>query len=299
MLCHVSVAGTPYEMGWQHGRQAGHLVQKAMDFYNRYTPHNEAEVRREARRIEATLRSYCPNTLAEMKGIAAGSGLPYEDILLLNVHYEVQAKTHQRCTVIGLPRTPDGPLIGKTDDVVQDERELETFFRVQPEAGYACIYYAIAGTLWAVGGVNEAGLAQAMTGLVPGRAQSANGIPSCILLRLVLEQCGTAEEAVALSESKPLLWWGHTLTVADASSDEVVVIEDYPTTVGIRRSRDEPLVQTNHCLVPDTNSLAAPREDQDILFAGLWENSHNRYENAARLAQEMPHSVEGLKGLLY
>ncbi len=298
MLCHVTISGTPYERGRQHGEQVGDLVEKAVRFYNRYLPGEEPEVRREALRIEGMLRRWCPDMVEEMEGLAAGAGLPYEDILLLNVGYDAQIKPLQRCTTIGLPRTPDGPLVGKTDDVSPAERELETFFRVEPEGGHACIYYAIAGTLWAIGGINEVGLAQAMTGLVPGGARNPEGVPSQIFLRLVLQQCGRVEEALALAETQPLLRWGTTITLADSSSDEVVVVENYPTALGVQRSSEEALVRTNHCLLPETIPLMGSEEEQEVIFPGLWKNSHNRYENAASLAREILRSVEGLKRFL-
>lgn len=298
MFQHLTLSGSPYERGRQHGEQAASLIEKAVRYYNRYSENERPELDAEAKRIEENLYRWCPETVEEMRGIAGGSGLPYPEILLLNVNYEVQARPGRHCTVLGLPDTADGPLIAKTDDVYPEERELETFYRVEPEQGYVYSYYAIAGTLWAVGGVNEMGLVQAMTGLTPSRDQNPGGIPSCIFLKLVLERCATTQAAIELSRAWPLLRWGHTLTLADPSANEIVIIEDYPTTVAIRRSDCEPLVQTNHCLLAETASLMGTVAEQNQAFPGLWENSHNRYENAARLAGEIPRSVEGLKRFL-
>lgn len=298
MLCHVTMSGRPFERGRQHGEQVGHQVEKAVRFHKRHSAEEAPEVRREVQRIEGVLRRRWPDTIEEMQGIAAGANLPYEDILLLNVFYEVEARPRHRCTTIGLPRTPNGPLLGKTDDLSLELGELETFFRVEPEGGHACIYYAIAGTLWAVAGVNELGLAQVMTGLAPARVQNPDGIPGDIFYGLVLRHCRTVEEALALAESQPILRWGHTLTLAHSSSDEVVVIENYPTARQVQRSSDEPLVRTNHCLLPQTTPLMRSKEEQEAFLPGIWDNSHNRYENAARLVREIPRSVEGLKRFL-
>jgi hypothetical protein len=41
-----------------------------------------------------------------------------------------------------------------------------------------------------------------------------------------------------------------------------------------------------------------PKQDQEILFPGLWENSRSRYQNAEKLAKQIPHSAEGLQGFL-
>jgi hypothetical protein len=113
-----------------------------------------------------------------------------------------------------------------------------------------------------------------------------------------LQHCATVEEAIALIEAEPLVRWGHTLTLADPWSDEIVVVEQYPMALSVRRSGDKALIQTNHCLMPETIPQMRSREEQDTIFPGLWENSRNRYQNATRLAQKIPHSVEGLKQFL-
>lgn len=291
--------GTSYERGKQHGEQAGDLVEKAIRLYFQFPPSTEEATRREAWRIDGTLRRRCPNLVGEMEGIAAGAGLPYEDILLLNVFYDAQVVALKHCTSIALPRTPDGPLLAKTDDVSLAERGLETFFRAElPEGeGYSSIYYAFAGTLWAIGGINRAGLAQVMTGLVPGKTEDLDGIPSCLFLRLLLDQCGTVDEALDLSERQPLLRWGLTLALADPSSEEVVMVEDYPTARGVQRSRSEPLVRTNYAHLPETKDLMAVAQYASV-HPGLWENSLYRYANGARLAPKIEPSVDGLKNLL-
>lgn len=61
-----------------------------------------------------------PDTLEEMRCLADGAGLRYEEVLRLSCCIELWGGTHEAapaCTNIGLLGKPDGPLLAKTLDV--------------------------------------------------------------------------------------------------------------------------------------------------------------------------------------
>jgi isopenicillin-N N-acyltransferase-like protein len=298
---HVDVRGTAFEMGLQHGRRLAELIPQVVGRETRFAGSPTA-LRAAIHSIEKTLLARCPNIVEEMQGIAEGAGVPYEKILELNVGYDAKGDmlhASSQCTAVGLPNTPEGPLVAKTDDVSIDERAFEVFFRAEPEEGHAFVCYAFGGSVSNHGGINQAGLALAMNGLPPAGGRDPDGIPSLIFLRQVLLCCATVEEALAFADANPLRGYGCTMTMADPSSGDITVVENYATVRAVLRSSSEPTVRTNHPHCAETVALP-----QDELWAahygisGLMSNSRARAENGARLVQEIPWSVDGLKQLL-
>lgn len=299
---HVELSGTPFKMGLQHGRRLAGLIPQVIEQTCQFSEKTLPAVRGASRDIEKTLSARHPNLLEEMHGIAEGADLPYEDVLLLNVAYDAQGAVPYsplRCTAIGLPDTAEGPLVAKTDDVAIEERGFEVFFRVQPRDGHAFICYAFGGTVWNHGGINDSGLALAMTGLGPAGERDPRGIPSLLFLRQVLLRCATVEEALTFARANPLRGHGCTMTMADPSSGDITVAENYPAVLAVHRSSRKPTVHTNHPQYEET--LLLPRDE---LWAGrygipgLMPNSQARRENAARLVKKIPWTIEGLKQLL-
>jgi predicted choloylglycine hydrolase len=298
---HVRLEGTAFEMGLQHGRSLADLVPQVIALETRFSGSPTA-LKAAIHAIEKTLLDRCPDTVEEMHGIAEGAGVPYDKILQLNVGYDAKGDllhAASQCTAIGLPNTPDGPLVAKTDDVGIAERAFEVFFRAEPAEGHAFICYAFAGSVWNQGGINRAGLALAMNGLPPAGGRDPDGIPSLIFLRQVLMRCANVEEAVAFADVNPLRGYGCTMTMADPSSGDITVVENYATERAVRRSGSEPTVRTNHPRCEET--VALPKDElwaDHYAVSGLVPNSQARSENAARVVREIPWSVDGLKRLL-
>ena len=87
--------------------------------------------------------------------------------------------------------------------------------------------------------------------------------------------------------------------LAAASSDEVVIVENYPTARGVQRSSDEPIVRTNHCLCPEAIPSMANEQVYALYgYPDLPENSRARYENATRLAVESGGAVPAVEYLI-
>jgi len=299
---HITLAGTPSEMGRQHGRQLARLIGDVIGGCSRYAEHERPLMVQSCVAAEEVLSADFPGVVEEMHGIAEGSGLPYEDVLLLNVGYDVRVGAlGQRadCTAIGLPNTAEGPLVAKTDDVALEERRFEVFFRVRPDAGYAFMHCAFAGSVWNQGGINEAGLALAMTGLPPAGPCHPRGVPSLLFLRQVLQWCGTVAEAQAFAEKHPLGGYACSMTMADATSGDVTVMENYPRLRSSRRAAGEPTVHTNHPLFQEPlalppNALWAERYGDPRLRP----NSLARWTNASRAVSQIPCSTTGLQEAL-
>ena len=98
---HVRVEGGPRERGRQYGEQARDRVRISLEAYaevfGHYAGWDWKKVTAEARLYEPAIAAYDQRYLEEVRGIAEGAGVPYEDVLALNVRTEVMfaAKARQ------------------------------------------------------------------------------------------------------------------------------------------------------------------------------------------------------------
>jgi len=97
--CH----GTPYEVGFQHGRRLADRVHACHAVYCRFPGLSGEQVQHAAQAIEAAHQARLPESLVELQGIADGSGLPVQDVLQLNFCMDIVADAPLRCSIMGLP----------------------------------------------------------------------------------------------------------------------------------------------------------------------------------------------------
>lgn len=294
---HIKVNGTSFERGLQHGQQLAPLVHKSVEHHRYLLEGREERARAATKVIEGSLRAHFPEIVEEMKGIAEGAKTDYMDILLLNTVYDAVGAGFHHCTAIGLPKTPEGPLVGKSTDVGLEEMGLMTSFQVHPRDGYAYLHCAYAGTLWTEAGVNDAGLACAWTGLFPHSSVWRSGTSIFFLPRVILERCGAVDEAMALLNAHTPVFTGATITLADSSWEGVIVVEDLPLGRSACWTEDVPTVRTNHPHCPEIAAMAAGEAEVAVLYPGLYENSRARYANARRLVGEITPSSENLRAI--
>lgn len=81
------------QIGYQHGRMAHQEIRRCIDFYKAFLQQKAKKSWSEAAIIAPTmvpcLTEEWPAYMDEMKGVAAGSGVGFISILLLNVRTEV------------------------------------------------------------------------------------------------------------------------------------------------------------------------------------------------------------------
>ncbi len=89
----IEVKGTPRELGYQHGRQAQEAVRRSFQFYLGLWKHfggmGREQALKDGQRFLPFIRNLDPNLIEEMKGLAEGAGMLFEEILALNCRYEL------------------------------------------------------------------------------------------------------------------------------------------------------------------------------------------------------------------
>jgi isopenicillin-N N-acyltransferase like protein len=201
----VSVSGKPYERGVQYGRAVADRVRLSAARYGqtlRKLGYSEASQMALIRSLEQAIGEFQPAYLDEMRGIAAGAEVAYEDIVMINARTEVLAKARAEqaaledaededgCTgVLVLPsRSSDGLLIHAQNwDWKADCAETGIVLRVRNDDGPDFLTFVEAGGL-ARSGLNAAGVSITANYLESDRDYTQFGVPLSLLRRRVLEE---------------------------------------------------------------------------------------------------------------
>jgi isopenicillin-N N-acyltransferase-like protein len=205
----IEISGAPHARGVQYGRQAASRIKRGLQHYGEQlrrldldAPATAALVADYLPVIEAFDDSFVP----EMRGIAEGAGVAFEDIALLNARTEIlklatrpdlrarlmrdPAEVADGCTgVVVLPTaTRDGRLIHAQNwDWKAECAETAVVLRVRREDGPDILTFTEAGGL-ARSGLNAAGIAITANYLESDRDYRDIGVPLALIRRKVLLQ---------------------------------------------------------------------------------------------------------------
>jgi len=201
----VSVAGTPHERGLQYGRQVADRVRGSARLYGQTLVNLGYSDSARARLIDhfaKQIEDFAPHYLDEMRGIAAGANVPFEDIVMINARTEVLAKARAEkvkavdaepgdgCTgALVLPeRSATGNLLhGQNWDWRAECVETSIVLRVRSDDGPDFLTFVEAGGL-ARSGFNSAGVSITANYLESDRDFTQLGVPLSLIRRKVLEQ---------------------------------------------------------------------------------------------------------------
>src|SRR5471032_1602880 len=201
----ISVAGNPFERGRQYGVQAAQRVRASAAMYAQTLADlGYSAGSREAliRSMERSIGEFGSHYLDEMRGIAEGSGVAFQDIVMINARTEVLAKARAEkvaavnedagdgCTgALILPdRSATGRLIhGQNWDWRADCAQTGIVLRVRSDDGPDFLTFVEAGGL-ARSGFNSAGVSITANYLESNRDFTQLGVPLSLIRRKVLEQ---------------------------------------------------------------------------------------------------------------
>lgn len=223
---HIRCSGGPRERGRQYGEQAASRVRRSIQAYEAvfdfYTGWGWPRVVSKAAEYLPAIADYDDRYVEEMRGIAEGAGVAFDDILALNVRSEVmwagqttsQTRTtassdepragspHSRpeCSaVVVLPAiSADGHvLVAQNWDWLVHAFETTVVLEVEPDDGPAYLTVVEAGLL-AKTGVNAAGIALVTNTLVSDEDDGRTGVPYHVVLRAILAARSISEAADAV-----------------------------------------------------------------------------------------------------
>ncbi|MCJ7422799.1 C45 family autoproteolytic acyltransferase/hydrolase [Candidatus Bathyarchaeota archaeon] len=234
--------GTYYEMGhkygallFKHGKH-GFRISEQPDEKLKFGKESEAEVRR-----------VFPEILEEIRGFADACHARYEDVSAFILSIGAFKAEPQMCSVFAASNDSD-VIFGRNYDFYYS-------FKKETESCLACPndgYWSIGTSDVFIGredGVNEKGLATAMTGV--DSEGNKPGISFILALRCVLDKCANVKEAVK-TLSNAHFTSTYNFLLADKTAD-VAVVEVSTDRVRVRKPEDADnfIVCTNHFVHPE------------------------------------------------
>lgn len=205
----TEIAGSPRERGRAYGTQFQGGIRAFLEheIWRGYEgrPNPRERLLRFAGACGKAIERFSPEIHDELEGMAEGSGLSLEELVLVTNHEElwhqglVPASDH--CTVFGAtrPDTVEGAtFVGQTWDWMESVYGLSSMLLWKREEGPSVLAYAYPG-LWTGAGLNSAGLALCWHTGYGGGDEPRVGIPAYVLIAQMLYQ---ETLAAALAEAR-------------------------------------------------------------------------------------------------
>ena len=185
---YIELSGSMRDIGRGHGEAFRDDIRHYYEFY--CTRHGKTP-----ETLHPSIREYVeahlPAVTEELRGIAAGADMRYEDILVYN-HFNVVTG----CTPVFFRSTELGPLVGQNLDCDPEEREALLVRQVKPDTGHGFLGVSFVGTVWAGNWVSSAGLCQAAVSAHHVGYRKTDGTSGGIIGSAVARTAGTCTEVL-------------------------------------------------------------------------------------------------------
>lgn len=292
----IRVSGTHHEIGNQIGEacrlQVRHSIDNARALID--NAYEQLLLDWEGTKIQA--RKYLPfaqerypQYVEELKGIAEGADVDFDDVVVLNAMEAVtmDALHLTKCTSIAVneERTGDGHvLVAHNEDWLPYEEPDTYVLHVTPEEEPAFLAMTYGGLLPNIG-FNEAGIAQCCDSVYPN--DSRIGLPRVFVSRAVLAVRNPADAIRCVLVSHRAAGYNHLLA---HESGELYNVEVSSRHFGLLYAEEGYLVHTNHYLHPQMRAIE--NEPDELVGTRV------RYFRALRLLkQTQMHTVKSLQAI--
>ena len=241
---HPTVRGTYYEMGYHDGRKRvknGFRMPTSSEDELAFASASEAEIKR-----------VFPEILQEITGLADACDVPYEQAAAMLFNIGV-SRAEPKCSILA-SFVDSEVLVGRNYDFFYSFKKYDESYLTCPDKGY----WSLGQTNMPIGrddGMNEKGLAIAMTGVQPNARESRPGMTFCVTVRCVLDKCANVKEGVrVLTDIKHISTYNFLL--ADKEGN-MAVVEASSEKVRVRKPQkgENFLVCTNHFVHPEMQDM--------------------------------------------
>lgn len=302
----IEIAGAPGERGHQYGRLAADRIGKSVALYSgalRDLGIGRADLARAVGEFKDAFAHFGGHHAEEMRGIAEGAGVDFEEVALVNARTEIIAKARlgagllnddpDGCTgVVVLPeRSAPGTLIHAQNwDWRRECVETAIVLKVRPETGPAFLTFTEAGGL-ARSGFNAAGIAVTANYLESDRDYRQSGVPLPFIRRSVLEQehMALAMRAIAITPKA----CSNNMMLSDAKGF-AIDFECAPDEVFPLYPEDGLLIHANHWRSP-----VAQGKLKEMALAGSPDSLYRDWRVARHLRHRPKLAMNDVKAALF
>jgi isopenicillin-N N-acyltransferase-like protein len=205
----LELRGSPNEVGYKLGFQLKELIQKEvrnlferMQLLSPLSPSREMCLKLISKYVPYA-RTYAPELVEEIKGIAEGADSSFQEVFFLNSFDDIAADTSNPmlatkffgCTSFatsGGVTTNDEAFIGQNFDYNVIFQDFPIIIKAKNESGRSSLIYTMAGMLGFIG-QNSSGISVANNKLFSSDPRP--GVPFTLIIRRILEQ-ETIEDAI-------------------------------------------------------------------------------------------------------
>ncbi len=215
----IRVSGAPFERGRAYGAAAREQVHRSIAAYESVFDHYAgwpwARVTAEALRFEDAIGAYEPRYLDEIRGIAVGAAVSFDDVLALNVRTEVmfaasarqaaeQSRRVHECSsfaVLPAASVTGHTLMGQNWDWLPHAFDTVVVLEVEQDDRPNFVTVVEAGLLAKVG-INSSGLGLVANALITDRDVGEAAVPFHVVLRGILDAT-TITDALKAIQRRP------------------------------------------------------------------------------------------------
>ncbi|MGE4354143.1 MAG: C45 family autoproteolytic acyltransferase/hydrolase [Oscillospiraceae bacterium] len=208
--------GNSYELGRQHGQAARARIQNTIDVMLYLCQQNvgldNAQARELAMKFLPNVEKYDSRYVEELRGIADGSGLDFEDIMVINARTELLKLPKKPlgggvdmrqtgCTsvaVTGEVTSDSSTYVGQTWDFLKISMDSLIAHLIIPDDGRPSVFYVGEAGLISRMGINSVGIGGGVNSLSTSGPVNLSGIPLQFVLRGVMESRNLAEAIEAV-----------------------------------------------------------------------------------------------------
>ena len=281
-MIHLTLKGTPYEIGYQHGKQLMPLVDGIMKSLSKDYMMKRNIYEMEAKKVLKNLEKRTPEIIEELYGIADGAAVDFMRLLYVNIKYLTY------CTVVSFEDSEDGPILGKNMDF--PGYAFQVLFTIIPDKGNPIAHIGCAGTVSSYGGINSKGLAMghSVVFLYDDSLINEEGIPLSFLRRLALQHQNNTEDAIKYLSEIP----------CDSNGDNIVFLDKNGNGMAIEKSPfSHQLRYSSQRCIYSSNTFT---HDQNAHLVDYKEEAVKRYENLSEIIRlnNQPLNNQFLKSIL-
>lgn len=272
---YIPIEGTtPYERGVRYGTLAREFIIRARDYYKSvFTRRGDSwrEVRGYAGAYEEVVRQSFPDLVEEVRGIAEGSGLSREEIMVINCRYEISKLPRiPECTTGAI--LPEAAGDGKTFscknwDFSGGVMDHLVILHITVEDGTRILGLTEAGQMIR-DGFNSRGLSIGTNNLQSVYDRGGWGIPVTFLRRKIL-MCHNFEDAVELIHKTPRTI-SNNMLLTDGFNGRTINIEWHPKGANQIEAEHGILTHANHFVkTPDIDAIKGRPKNRDARLKEL------------------------------
>lgn len=301
----LSLSGSSYEMGFQHGQAYRQDIIHFAEERIRLSGSPEwagqtlsrTEVLTIAENCLPAHRTYAPELYEELRGMSDATGLSVAELIVCGgftdfidtvYAYPAEVNIMDECTAFLVPNEATETNLGfygQTWDMHDSATPHVILLDIQPTNGSRSLVFTTTGCVGMIG-MNDAGVAVGINNLksIDGRI----GVTWPFVIRKILAQTNVdaALDCIRIAE----LAGAHNYLLMDKTGKGYSV-EAMPTRTKVTPLQEEPIVHTNHCLWEETLKVALERP------LDSQRHSEQRLEDARDHLLERPVTLNKLKAL--